>query len=984
MSLAQVQQQQQQLQPGQPGQQQQQTALSSSLSNDPAAHTPAHELDTSNILFGLNAQFAPTPLSTVSAAPSLSVSVPYPAPQPGAAAASSSTASYLGVGASITPITDDISFKLDVPGLSSSVSSSSASASALPVALTAAGGNPTYQPSNLTNFASALGGGHLTGTVSTPFDTSSLTFGTPALGHPQPGAAATPSGISPGAGIGAVDQQSNGLQGLDTSFLAAGASNPVSFDFPSLPDGLLDEAPEYEYSAHTKANVFEAAQDYLTDIDGARVFDLENFDPNLAGLGGDETLWSTFADNLDLTLTAAGPSSTSLQGPTSLVPYPQQGQPLGSSTSFASQLNADPLLMASSALTMSGSHPHDHHQSTHPHAHAFPGTDALNGRMSTPAHSHAGLAGHSSSQYMTSYLPPAGPASAQSGSNYPVVFQQQQQTSHDSTYLPPHLPHYQHQQYQQPYHSQAAQQHTGGHGSGTAHLDPAAPGTGAGSGGSYGESPIFDDGGPHYGGGFFSAPSSKRRRGMSPRGGGGGGQTPDEFGKTSQHQQQQRNGSMPSAIVGGYPTTFGGGANGAAAAANGNSASSGAAAGTTAAASTYLPFAPSPSIGAAAAAAAVATMSAPYPSATPGTSSSRSRMTSWQGSPYPGLVSGGGGGGPSGATEWDHHPASTGPNPDGNVHSGYGVGAAGAGGHHRLSEVSATSSSAVCGAIPKSVPSGGGYGHHHHHHPPHHHGGQGQGQGIGHSHGAHAHAGGGPGGLANAGLGINATAASLGLVPVVGVPVGPGSTTIQLGVVGDGSSGPGATTTGGGGANIVPSGSSIPVGAGGATTEGIIHSLGQALDASVSDADGVARCPYPNCNKTFAKNRTYNLKAHLRSHSQLKPFACASCPRAFSRKHDLERHARVHSGDKPYICEVCGRGFPRSDALRRHWRVEKECGQKAAELEAQQSGNLGGDLTGGSGGEDDSPPPSNSRHPLPAAVASTSHGGSAAEEHEWQ
>ncbi|KAN0063880.1 hypothetical protein ACQY0O_003486 [Thecaphora frezii] len=115
----------------------------------------------------------------------------------------------------------------------------------------------------------------------------------------------------------------------------------------------------------------------------------------------------------------------------------------------------------------------------------------------------------------------------------------------------------------------------------------------------------------------------------------------------------------------------------------------------------------------------------------------------------------------------------------------------------------------------------------------------------------------------------------------------------------------------------------------------MINALGDAIDASI-DAEGIARCPYPNCNKTFAKNRSYNLKAHLRSHSQMKPFACSVCPRAFSRKHDLERHARVHSGDKPYICEICGKGFPRSDALRRHWRVEKECGEKAAQLEAGQ------------------------------------------------
>lgn len=115
-----------------------------------------------------------------------------------------------------------------------------------------------------------------------------------------------------------------------------------------------------------------------------------------------------------------------------------------------------------------------------------------------------------------------------------------------------------------------------------------------------------------------------------------------------------------------------------------------------------------------------------------------------------------------------------------------------------------------------------------------------------------------------------------------------------------------------------------------------ISGIPASLGMETLDSEGLAKCPYPNCSKTFARNRSYNLKAHLRSHSQLKPFQCSNCPRAFSRKHDLERHSRVHSGDKPYICETCGKGFPRSDALRRHWRVEKECGDKAVEIDAKQ------------------------------------------------
>ncbi|PWY97123.1 hypothetical protein BCV70DRAFT_81185 [Testicularia cyperi] len=143
---------------------------------------------------------------------------------------------------------------------------------------------------------------------------------------------------------------------------------------------------------------------------------------------------------------------------------------------------------------------------------------------------------------------------------------------------------------------------------------------------------------------------------------------------------------------------------------------------------------------------------------------------------------------------------------------------------------------------------------------------------------------------------------------------------------------------------------------GGGHAHDMINALGDAMDARI-DVDGIAKCPYPNCNKTFAKNRSYNLKAHLRSHSQLKPYACSVCPRAFSRKHDLERHARVHSGDKPYVCEICNKGFPRSDALRRHWRVEKECGDKAAALEAGQSLSsvLGGDHSNSSYSQEHSP-----------------------------
>ncbi|KAK0540592.1 hypothetical protein OC835_000609 [Tilletia horrida] len=744
----------------------------------------------------------------------------------------SSSSSYLGIGAGITPAatsaaTDDASFQLDF-----SINSQGTGLLAPPPAAAAAIGTSPF-PS-----------------------TSSAT------------------GLNYNAGAAAAAAAAAASTSLDNAFLKVGGT-AITFDFPSLPDGLLDEAPEYEYSAHTKANVFEAAQDYLADVDGARVFDLDSFDPSLAGLGGDESLWS-FADTLDLGLAAS----------TSSAHLPQHHvQDYSHLASASSAQLSDPFGMtaiASSAAPHLHSGLPDHHVMG---SHSLP--DTLGGP--SPGSSAATPAGTAAAQYALNYLHPNNISGTQTAPAYPAVF-------HGSSVHPHSSSNHQHAQ-----HSQYP-----------SHLGSS---NGGGGGGSYNDFGLASSGTPAAAG-EESFPASKRRRGMSPR------TAPlyDESGlskmspfQQQQQQQQQQGGhlhstsglmqppaSRPMPGPGPYPTAY----------------------------------------------------NVPYGHGGTPASSSRSRMTSWQGSPYPGGMP------HSSSAEWGvsadphgstpahgpppppppgHLPSMVDPNAStattaGGPSSSFFVDA------HRLSEVSLASSSGIgpggaVGGPAITVPSGGGY--------------------MGTS-GA-----GGPNGSIGVGVGgprlsgPSSTAASLGLVPVVGVPVGPGSTTIAIG----------------------PSASQQAE---------IIHSLGQALE-STSDADGVARCPYPNCNKTFAKNRTYNLKAHLRSHSQLKPFACASCPRAFSRKHDLERHARVHSGDKPYICEVCGRGFPRSDALRRHWRVEKECGQRAAELEAQQNGALGPNALGsGSGGGGASSDENYSPTPGPGPGSSAGYPSSYSQQQQQQ
>ncbi|XP_034941985.1 zinc finger protein 83-like [Chelonus insularis] len=61
-----------------------------------------------------------------------------------------------------------------------------------------------------------------------------------------------------------------------------------------------------------------------------------------------------------------------------------------------------------------------------------------------------------------------------------------------------------------------------------------------------------------------------------------------------------------------------------------------------------------------------------------------------------------------------------------------------------------------------------------------------------------------------------------------------------------------------------------------------------------------------------------DLKAHIKTHSNVRPFMCEKCGQAYKHKHALEIHVGMHNGINPFQCCFCSKSFTQKGALIRH------------------------------------------------------------------
>lgn len=95
------------------------------------------------------------------------------------------------------------------------------------------------------------------------------------------------------------------------------------------------------------------------------------------------------------------------------------------------------------------------------------------------------------------------------------------------------------------------------------------------------------------------------------------------------------------------------------------------------------------------------------------------------------------------------------------------------------------------------------------------------------------------------------------------------------------------------------------------------------------------KCDWENCDESSVEDITTHINKHIecqKEHNACMWIGCKRFKEKQSNKYTLQAHVRKHTNEKPYKCTKCTKKYTRSDALNKHFKHHTKLEEELEEL----------------------------------------------------